>query len=202
MSNLNSDNLIKFENKVAHLFNSAKIRSPVHLHSGNEKSLIKIFKKIKKKDWVFCSWRSHYHCLLKGVPEKEVLREISKGKSISLCFPKYNIYSSAIVGGSIPIALGVAFSIKKKKVKQKVFCFVGDMTSETGIMAEALKYSQNHKLPIHFIVEDNSLSVCTDTKKVWKMKKITFQKRNSKYVSYYKYNLKYPHAGAGVRIEF
>ena len=140
--------------------------------------------------------------MLKGVPEKEVLKEIFKGKSISLCFPKYNIYSSAIVGGSIPIALGVAFSIKKKNIKQKVFCFVGDMTSETGIMAEALKYSKNHKLPIHFIIEDNNLSVCTDTKKVWKMRKITFQKKNSKYVSYYKYNLKYPHAGAGVRVEF
>ena len=202
MPKLNSNSLISFENKVAKLFNSAKIRSPVHLHSGNEKSLIKIFKKIKKKDWVFCSWRSHYHCLLKGVPEKEVLKEIFKGKSISLCFPKYNIYSSAIVGGSIPIALGVAFSIKKKNIKQKVFCFVGDMTSETGIMAEALKYSKNHKLPIHFIIEDNNLSVCTDTKKVWKMRKITFQKKNSKYVSYYKYNLKYPHAGAGVRVEF
>ena len=202
MPKLNSNSLINFENKVAKLFNSAKIRSPVHLHSGNEKSLIKIFKKIKKKDWVFCSWRSHYHCLLKGVPEKEVLKEIFKGKSISLCFPKYNIYSSAIVGGSIPIALGVAFSIKKKNIKQKVFCFVGDMTSETGIMAEALKYSKNHKLPIHFIIEDNNLSVCTDTKKVWKMRKITFQKKNSKYVSYYKYNLKYPHSGAGVRVEF
>ena len=124
MTNLKSDNLIKFENKVAHLFNSAKIRSPVHLHSGNEKSLIKIFNKIKKKDWVFCSWRSHYHCLLKGVPEKEVLKEISKGKSISLCFPKYNIYSSAIVGGSIPIALGVAFSLKKKRLNKKFFALL------------------------------------------------------------------------------
>ena len=201
MTKLNSDKLIKFENKIANLFNLAKIRSPVHLHSGNEKNLIRIFKKIKKQDWIFCSWRSHYHCLLKGVPEKDVLSDICKGKSISLCFPKYNIYSSAIVGGSIPIALGVAFSIKKKKTKQKVYCFVGDMTSETGIMAEVVKYSKNHKLPIHFVVEDNSLSVCTDTKKTWKMKKISFQK-NNKYVSYYKYKLKYPHAGAGVRVEF
>ena len=61
--------LINFENKIANLFNLAKIRAPVHLHSGNELSLIKIFKKIKKNDWIFCSWRSHYHCLLKGVPE-------------------------------------------------------------------------------------------------------------------------------------
>jgi TPP-dependent pyruvate/acetoin dehydrogenase alpha subunit len=195
-------NLVNFENKIANLFNSAKIKAPIHLHSNNELSLIKIFKKIKKKDWIFCSWRSHYHCLLKGVPEKLVLKEIMDGKSISLCFPKYRVYSSAIVGGSIPIALGVALANKKKKSKDKVFCFVGDMTSETGIMAESLKYAENHKLPIHFIVEDNNLSVCTDTKKVWKMKKKTFEKKKSKYISYYKYKLKYPHAGAGIRVEF
>ena len=194
--------LISFENKVANLFNSAKIASPVHLHSGNEKNLIKIFKKIKKNDWVFCSWRSHYHCLLKGVPENLILKEIIKGKSISLCFPSFKVYSSAIVGGSIPIALGVALANKKKKIKDKVYCFVGDMTSETGIMSETLKYAKNHKLPIHFIIEDNELSVCTDTKKVWGIKQLSLIGKKSSYISYYKYKLKYPHAGAGKRVEF
>ena len=194
--------LINFENKIADLFNSAKIRTPVHLHSGNEISLIKIFKKIKNNDWIFCSWRSHYHCLLKGVPENLVLKEIMKGKSISLCFPKYKIYSSAIVGGVIPIALGVALANKKKRTKSKVYCFVGDMTSETGIMNESIKYAQNHKLPLHFIIEDNNLSVCTNTKKVWGTNKLSYQNKKSKYVSYYRYTLKYPHAGAGTRVEF
>ena len=52
---------------------------------------------------------------LKGVPEKLLEKEILDGKSISLCFPKYKIYSSAIVGGIIPIALGVALANKLKK---------------------------------------------------------------------------------------
>ena len=64
-----------------------------------------------------------------------------------------------------------------KKAKNKVYCFVGDMTSETGIMSESLKYAENHKLPIHFVVEDNSLSVCTDTKKVWGLKKLSNQNK-------------------------
>ena len=78
--------LIKFEEKIAKLFNNKKIKAPVHLYFGNEKKIINIFKKIKKKDWVFCSWRSHYQCLLKGVPEKKIIDTIIKGKSISLCF--------------------------------------------------------------------------------------------------------------------
>ncbi len=200
---LNSKVLINFELKIASLFNNAKIRAPVHLYSGNENEIIKIFKKIKKDDWVFCTWRSHYQCLLKGVPEKKLTQEILEGKSISLCFPEYRIYSSAIVGGNISIAVGTAMAIKRKKLKEKVYCFVGDMTSETGIMHEAYKFSKNKKLPIHFIIEDNNLSVCTDTRKTWGTKKLYFEKlKKNKYFTYYKYKSNYPHAGAGTRVEF
>jgi len=199
---MNKSKLIQFENNIAQLFNNAKIKAPIHLYSNNEDDLIKIFKKIKKNDWVFCSWRSHYQCLLKGVPPNIVEKEILNGKSISLCFPEYNIYSSAIVGGVIPIATGVALSNKLKKKKSKVYCFVGEMTAETGIMHECLKFSINKNLPIHFIVEDNGKSVCTDTRKVWSKKKLTFDGIKTKFVSYYKYKLKYPHAGAGKRVQF
>ena len=199
---MNEKKLINFEDDIANLFNQAKIRSPIHLYSGNEKFLINFFKKIKKNDWVFCSWRSHYQCLLKGVPTKKVKKEIMNGKSISLCFIEHKIYSSAIVGGVLPIALGLAASLKRKKSKNKVYCFLGDMTSETGIAHECIKYSVNKKLPIHFIVEDNRKSVCTDTRKAWSTKKLTYENISSKFVTYYKYKLKYPHAGAGKRVQF
>ena len=67
---MDKQKLIAFENKIADLFNKAKIRAPIHLYSNNEEQMIKIFKKIKKNDWVFCSWRSHYQCLLKGFQKK------------------------------------------------------------------------------------------------------------------------------------
>lgn len=199
---MDKQKLIAFENKIADLFNKAKIKAPIHLYSNNEEQMIKIFKKIKKNDWVFCSWRSHYQCLLKGVSEKILTKEILAGKSISLCFPKHKIYSSAIVGGILPIATGVAFSNKIQKIKSKVFCFVGEMTAETGIMHECLKFSKNKNLPIHFIIEDNSKSVCTDTRKTWSMKKLSFEGKKDKFITYYKYSLKYPHAGAGKRVQF
>ena len=202
MKNLKKKNLIDFENNIISLFNNSKIKAPIHLHSNNEENLIKIFKKINKDDWVFSSWRSHYHCLLKGVPKKILTKEILKGNSISLCFPKYKIYSSAIVGGSLPIATGLALSIKRKKLKNTVYVFLGELTSETGIAHECIKYSINKKLPIHFIIEDNKKSVCTDTRKTWSMKKLTYEKKNSRFISYYKYKLKFPHAGTGKRIQF
>jgi len=200
---MNKKDLILFEEEIATLFNSGKIRAPVHLYKGNEEKIINVFENIRKNDWVFCSWRSHYQCLLKGVPAKEVKKEILAGRSISLCFPKYKIFSSALVGGVLPIAVGTAMSIKYKKEKDyKVYCFMGEMTAETGIAYESIKYSRNFKLPIHFIVEDNEKSVCTDTREVWNQKKLSFEKKNDEYITYYKYKNTYPHAGAGVRVQF
>ena len=123
---LTKEKLIKFETDIAEIFNSGKIRAPIHLYYGNENYLIKFYKKINKQDYIFCSWRSHYHCLLKGIPEKKVKKEILSGKSISLCFPEYGVYSSAIVGGNIPIALGVALALKNNKNNKKkslLFCW-------------------------------------------------------------------------------
>ena len=200
---MNKEKLIKFEEEIASLFNEGKIFSPVHLYQGNEDKIIEIFKKIKSQDWIFCSWRSHYQCLLKGVPEEEIKSEILSGRSISLCFPEYKIYSSALVGGSLPIAVGTAMSIKIKKEKNiMVYCFMGEMTSETGIAHECITYSRNLTLPIHFIIEDNAKSVCTDTRKTWMQKKVSYEGIKDKFVTFYSYKSKWPHAGAGKRIQF
>ena len=83
---------------------------------------------------------------------------------------KYKFYSSAIVGGILPIALGVAQSIKLKKQKFMVWVFIGDMTFETGTFHECYKFSKNFKLPIKFVIEDNNMSTNSPTNKVWKKK--------------------------------
>jgi pyruvate dehydrogenase E1 component alpha subunit len=202
MKKITPKKLIAFERKIGNLFNQKKIKAPIHLYYGNEKEIIKIFKNIKKNDWVFCSWRSHYQCLLKGVSEKKLTQSIIAGNSISMCFPENNLVSSAIVGGILPIAAGVALASKLKKNKSKVFCFIGDMTSETGIAHECIKYATNFDLPITFIIEDNNLSVCTNTRKVWGQKKLTYEKSKNKKIKIYKYKNKYPHAGSGKRIQF
>ena len=196
------EDLIAFETDIAEVFNTGKIRAPVHLYSGNEAQMIGIFGDVKPEDWVFCSWRSHYQCLLKGVPPEEVKAEILAGRSISLCFSKYRVVSSAIVTGVLSIAVGTAMGIKRRGGKARVHCFVGDMTSETGAFHECLKYSTNHQLPIRFIIEDNAKSVCTDTRETWNQPVLTYENSRHPLVVYYKYQTKYPHAGAGKRVQF
>jgi pyruvate dehydrogenase E1 component alpha subunit len=199
---LTKEDLVAFETEMAELFNTGRIRAPVHLYSGNEEQIISVFGQVRPQDWVFCSWRSHYQCLLKGVPRDVLRDEIVAGRSIYLCFPEYRIYSSAIVGGVVPIAVGAAMSIKRRGEDAKVHCFLGDMTAETGIAHESIKYSRNHALPIRFIVEDNEKSVCTDTREVWNQPHLSFEQPVDEYVTYYRYQTKYPHAGAGVRVQF
>ena len=197
---MNESELINFEAKVANAFNSAKIKAPIHLHGNNEKQLIDIFKEINNEDWIFTSWRSHYHCLLKGVPEDILFKDILDGKSITLIYPEYKIYSSAIVGGIIPIALGTALGLKQSNSTQKVHLFMGGMTSETGAAHEAHKYALANELPIEFIIEINHKSVCSDTLKTWNLKDYSLVGKEK--VKAYQYDLPWPHAGAGVRVQF
>jgi len=196
------DSLKAFEVKMAELFNSGAIRAPVHLSDGNESSLLTIFANVQEQDWVFCSWRSHYQCLLKGVDPSTLEGAIISGRSIALCFPELNLYSSAIVGGQIPLAVGAALSLKLRKDNAHVWCFIGDMTSETGMAQTAIRYSEKHDLPITFVIEDNGISVLTETRKVWNSTTLRFEESPSSKVISYKYASKYPHAGAGVRVQF
>jgi len=198
---LTKQELIDFETDIAECFNNAMIKAPVHLYDGNEDQIIDVFKQVQPNDWVFCTWRSHYQCLLKGVPKEQIKQDILAGKSITLCYPEHRIYSSAIVTGNVPIATGVALDIKRKNETNHVWCFVGEMTSETGTFFENWKYAVNHDLPITYVIEDNGKSVCTDTYKTWNINELYFAKETRKII-YYKYETKYPHAGAGKRIQF
>lgn len=195
---MTKDDLIAFEEGIADSFNRGEIRYPVHLESGNEDDLITVFKSIKPNDWVYVTWRGHLKALLKGVPPEELLEAIHRGESMALRFDKHRVYGSAIVGGTVPIALGTALAIKRSGAADHVWIFIGDMAAESGIVYEALKYAHNFDLPITFVVEDNGVSVLTNTREAW-------GKNNPEVdisVIRFKYKSRWPHAGAGKRIQF
>lgn len=218
------ETLRAFEEDIAAEFNAGRIRAPVHLSWNNEQQLLDIFRDVGPTDWICSTWRSHYHALLRGVPPAEVKAAIMAGRSITLTFPKHRVISSAIVGGIIPIALGLAWAIKRKWLAQhgettgglsspevaaelgikpmdQVWVFVGDMTAETGTFHECQTYASGHQLPIQFVIEYNGKSVLTDTFRAWggaSGAHLTLSTR------LYTYDLasKWPHAGAGQRVQF
>ena len=172
-----------------------EIKGPIHLSGGNEDQLIEIFKDIKPTDWVFSTWRSHYHALLHGIPEDKVMEQIMQGRSMNLCFPEHNFLTSAIVGGILPIAVGVAAAIKWQGLDTKVWCFVGDMTATTGIFHETVNFSVFHDLPIIFTVEDNGFSTNTPTREI-----SGFDLHHA--VNAYAYDRTFPHCGIGKWVNF
>lgn len=201
---MKSEDLIMFEQDIKNNYEQAKIRAPVHLSGGNEQQLINIFGKIEKNDWVFSTHRSHYHALLKSGNPKWLREQIFLKRSSHINSKKYKIFTSAIVGGICPIALGVALDIKRRKGKNKVWCFVGDMAAHMGIFYECLKYATNFNLPITFIIEDNFFGVYTPTTKVWgeRFDELWNENYYNKHVIYYEYKRIYPHYGVGKWINF
>ena len=176
--------LIAFEEQISNIYVEGKIHAPIHLSDGNEDQLIEIFKKIKKDDWVFSTWRSHYHALLHGVPPERVKAEILITQ----------------------ICLDVVNDLKRQKSDGHVWCFVGDMTAEAGLFYENAKYAELHKLPITFVIEDNGESVGTPTDVVWGYKKEErmpdYLKEKRGNIMYYQYKKKWPHVGAGKWVTF
>lgn len=202
----NIASLIAFEQEIADTFNRGEIRFPIHLSGGNEKQLLTVFEDFNKGDWCFSSWRSHYHALLAGIPPEEIKRQIMAGRSMTICSPEHRFFASAIVAGCCPIALGVAWQIKRNGGKEKVFCFLGDMASLTGIALECQNYAKFNELPIVWVIEDNQKSVCTVSHEAWGAKnhEIMMSVHYNKYLWKYDYDLsvKWPHAGSGSRINF
>jgi TPP-dependent pyruvate/acetoin dehydrogenase alpha subunit len=185
--------LIAFEREVADAFEAGKIRAPVHLAGGNEDQLIEIFREIKREDWVFSTWRSHYHALLHGVPRELVMGEILAGRSMMLHFPEYRFFTSAIVGGILPIACGVAAA------GGKVWAFIGDMCSSSGAFGDAERFALGHRLNVNFVIEDNGLSTNTPTLEAWIPQSGGAGRSTTRR---YRYMRRYPHVGSGVFVPF
>ena len=215
----NSD-LVLFREDIEATYKTGAIRGPIHLRDGNEQILIDLFEQLSigKADYVFSTWANHFHALLKGVPAAEVKARILEGESMAMNFPKYNFFTSAIVGGILPISTGVAYGLKVRKSDSRVYCFIGDMAFQTGIAHESIMYSISNDLPITFIVEDNGKSVGTPTSDAWGRKNVEdlvdfyqslikkevqgIQEASECQIVYYKYELSGPHSGVGEFISF
>lgn len=190
------ESLIAFEDRVKEAFIAKRIHAPVHLSRGNEMQLIEIFQRMKPTDFCFSNWRSHYHALLKGIPEAALFDMILNGRSMYVISREHRFFASSIVGGTLPIAVGVAMAVKRRGGSERVYCFAGDMTARTGIYHECVQYAKAHDLPMQFVVEDNQLSTDTPTGAVWG--------EDSKFVCThaYRYQRQTPHVGVGVHVDF
>ena len=198
---MDKDKLIAFEKRVALAFENKEVKGPVHLSGGNEDQLIEIFKDIHPEDWCVTFYRNHYHALLHGVPEEKLFKAICDGHSMTLQFPEHRFFSSAIVGGHLSIAVGVAAALKRKDCKRKVWCFLGDMAASIGAYHEAEKYAARNHLPLYFVLENNDLSCNSPTRECWGDEQPDHWYADG-HTKTYCYQRQYPHVGIDKWVNF
>lgn len=192
---MTAQQLIAFESRVQAHWEAGDIPYLTHLCGGNEEQLIAIFRRVRPGDYIFVSHRAHYHYLLAGGTEQELMDKILRGKSMFLYSKKLNFIASAIVAGNCAIAAGVALALKREW-GPKVWCFVGDGAEDQGHFYEAVMFVHGHDLPCTFIIEDNDLSVET-TKAQRRGSAVKFAWPSC--VERYYYDPIYPHAGSGCK---
>lgn len=159
------------EEFIAQKYNQQEMRCPVHLCIGQEAIAAGVCANLEKEDVVMSNHRSHGHYLAKGGNLPKMIAELygkktgcarGRGGSQHLIDLSVNFYGSTpIVGGTIPVAVGVAWATAMRKQKKIVVVFMGDAAVEEGIFHESLNFAALKKLPLLFVCENNFYSITT-----------------------------------------
>lgn len=161
----------RVEEEVARVYPSDKIKSPVHLSIGQEAVSVGVCEALKPQDIVFGTYRSHAAYLAKGGGMNGMIAELygksggcAKGKGGSMHLvdiPRGIMGASAVVGSTIPNAVGYAYAAKLAKKDLVVACFFGDGATEEGVFFESLNFAALKDAPVIFVCENNGYAIHT-----------------------------------------
>ncbi len=157
-----------FEEKTADLVQKKEILCPSHLYIGQEAVATGVSASLRKDDYVFSTHRSHGHYIAKGGDLDALMAELygrvtgcsrGRGGSMHLSSPEIGfIGSSAIVAGSIPLAVGAALAFSLRKQDRVAVAFFGDGAVNEGTWYESMNIAGLRKLPVIFVCENNLYS--------------------------------------------
>jgi pyruvate dehydrogenase E1 component alpha subunit len=157
------------ELEIARRYGEGKMRCPTHLSVGQEAVAVAVGLALRQTDLAVSGHRAHAHYLAKGGSLQAMLAEIygkvdgcSRGKGGSMHLIDESVGfmgSTAIVGGTIPVGVGLAYGIKCKKSDQVSCVFHGDATVEAGVFFESVNFAVVKRLPVLFVCENNLYSV-------------------------------------------
>lgn len=176
MQNLSLKNLFfqslrirRIEEAIASHYSEQEMRCPVHLSIGQEAAAVGVCSQLRKSDMIMSTHRAHAHYLAKGGDLKAMLAELY-GKKTGCCGGKGGsmhlvdraaglVGATPIVGGSFPIAIGLAWAAKMKKEDHVTVIFFGEAMTEEGVFSEGINFAALKNLPILFFCESNFYSV-------------------------------------------
>ncbi|HBH21792.1 MAG TPA: pyruvate dehydrogenase (acetyl-transferring) E1 component subunit alpha [Cytophagales bacterium] len=165
----------RFEEKAGQLYGRQKIRGFCHLYIGQEACAAGAVSALKEGDSYITAYRDHAHPLALGSGPNVVMAElfgkatgISKGKGGSMhMFDKERHFygGHGIVGGQIPLGIGLAFAEKYKKTDNLCITYLGDGATRQGALHEAFNLAMHYKLPVIFAIENNGYAMGTSVQR-------------------------------------
>ncbi|MCD6553291.1 MAG: thiamine pyrophosphate-dependent dehydrogenase E1 component subunit alpha [Anaerolineae bacterium] len=172
-----------FEEKAEQLYTLGKIHGTMHLSIGMEASAVGAIAALRPDDLILSTHRGHGHCIAKGADLKLMMAEFM-GKETGYCRGRGgsmhiadveggNLGANGVVGGGIPIAVGVGLSLKMQKRDQIILCFFGDGAANLGPFHEALNMAAIWKLPVVYVCENNQYAMSFSVKKAFAIERIS-----------------------------
>jgi pyruvate dehydrogenase E1 component alpha subunit len=161
----------RFEAKAAELYAATKIRGFLHLYDGEEAVAVGVMAALTPEDNIVATYREHGQALVRGVPAGAIMAEMygkqegcarGRGGSMHLFDAKTRFYGgNAIVGGGLPLAIGLALADKLRGERRVTCCFFGDGAVAEGEFHESLNLAALWQLPVLFLCENNLYAMGT-----------------------------------------
>jgi pyruvate dehydrogenase E1 component alpha subunit len=161
----------RFEDKCAELYTREAIRGYLHLYDGEEAVAVGVIPVLEQRDRIVATYREHGHALVRGVPMKAVLAEMygkqegcsrGRGGSMHLFDRATNFYGgNAIVGGGLPMAIGLALAERMRGDDAVTACFFGEGAVAEGEFHESMNLAALWELPVLFVCENNRYAMGT-----------------------------------------
>jgi pyruvate dehydrogenase E1 component alpha subunit len=159
----------RFEAKCVELYQAQKILGFLHLYDGEEAVSVGVMEALSPDDAVIATYREHGQALARGIDPKLLLAEMmgklegccrGRGGSMHVFDRAHRFYGgNAIVGGGLPLALGVALADKMQQRRAVTACFFGEGAVDEGEFHETLNLAELWRLPILFVCENNRYSM-------------------------------------------
>ncbi len=161
----------RFEERCVELYSAAKIRGFMHLYIGEEAVAAGVMGALRPEDAVVATYREHGHALVRGVPAKAIMAEMygvvegcsrGRGGSMHLFDAERRFYGgNAIVGGGLPLAVGLALADKLAGRERLTACFFGEGAVAEGEFHESMNLASLWDLPVLFCCENNRYAMGT-----------------------------------------
>jgi pyruvate dehydrogenase E1 component alpha subunit len=161
----------RFEDKCAELYTQEKIRGFLHLYDGEEANAVGVITAMDPQDGIVATYREHGHALVRGISMDAVMAEMmgkvdgcsrGRGGSMHIFDEATRFYGgNAIVGGGLPMAVGLALALKMRNENAVIACFFGEGAVAEGEFHESLNLAKLWNLPVLFVCENNGYAMGT-----------------------------------------